>query len=138
MLHVGALLTIEKRPLARLFFGHTRTRGFRGNLGKSRGDFDRVVMPIRDLVEERNLSKGGPDEATFPDDAMIDRIFQAGFELAAQSGTCCISTGRIIRSTEEDTRPPREDHGDSEGASMLREALYLKVRSELVELGLVL
>jgi methylamine--corrinoid protein Co-methyltransferase len=35
-------------------------------------------------------------------DAMLDRLFQAGLELAALSGVFCISTGRVIHFSEEE------------------------------------
>lgn len=63
-------------------------------------DFDRVVMPVRDLVESRGLEKKSKDEVVCADDALIDSIFEAGFQLALDSGVYCISTGRVIKFTK--------------------------------------
>jgi len=69
---------------------------------KESWDFDHVMIPVRTLVEERSLVKGSKDEVVCTDDALIDTIFEAGFELALKSGAYCISTGRNIKFTKDE------------------------------------
>ena len=92
---------------------------------KSVWDLEHVVLPVRRLVGDFELEW---DKLTaVPDnDAMLDRLFQAGLELAALSGVFCISTGRVIHFSEEEiiqamTRmPQRLRMGTGEDALAVR------------------
>ena len=68
---------------------------------KSVWDLEHVVLPVRRLVGDFEL-EWDKRTAVPENDAMLDRLFQAGLELAALSGVFCISTGRVIHFSEEE------------------------------------
>ena len=56
---------------------------------KSDWDMDFVVLPIRQLVKKYQL-EWDKQRAIPEDNDLIDRLFQAGLELAVSSGIYCI------------------------------------------------
>jgi len=68
---------------------------------KSDWDMDFVVLPVRELVKKYRL--GWDKQHAIPeDDDLVDRLFQAGMELAVSSGIYCITTGRVITFSQEE------------------------------------
>ena len=70
-------------------------------VAKNDWDMEHVVLPVQHLVRQYDLSwdKTNPIPQ---DDALIDRLFQAGLDLAQTSGIYSITTGRIIRFSKEE------------------------------------
>jgi methylamine---corrinoid protein Co-methyltransferase len=70
-------------------------------LKKDEWDFDRVTMTTRSLVKKYGL-KWQKEQVIPTDSDLIDRVFRAGFELAAAAGVYSLDTGRVIHfSTSE-------------------------------------
>ena len=68
---------------------------------KSDWDMDFVVLPVRQLVKKYRL--GWDKQHAIPeDDDLVDRLFQAGLELAVSSGIYCVTTRRVITFSEEE------------------------------------
>lgn len=68
---------------------------------KTDWDLEYVVMPVKRLVSEYDLS--WDKEQIIPQDCkMIQRLFAAGLELAIYSGVYCISTGRVIKFSQDE------------------------------------
>ena len=65
-------------------------------VGKSDWDMEHIVLPVRELVKKHYL-QWDKTNAIPQDDALIDRLFQAGMEFAENSGIYCITTGRVIK-----------------------------------------
>jgi methylamine--corrinoid protein Co-methyltransferase len=63
---------------------------------KDEWDFDHVMMTTRNLGSKYGLS-WNKDEIIPNDPELIDKIFQAGLELARTIGVYSISTGRVIQ-----------------------------------------
>lgn len=70
-------------------------------LEKSDWDLEHVVLPVRRLVGEYELT-WDKQTAILLDSSMVDRLFAAGLELAEMSGVYCISTGRVIRFSQDE------------------------------------
>jgi len=70
-------------------------------LNKSDWDMDYIVLPVRDLVKKYQL-EWDKTHAIPEDHQMMDRIFQAGMELAASSGIYFITAGRVIAFSQEE------------------------------------
>lgn len=68
---------------------------------KSDWDLEHVVLPVRRLVDEYELTWDRQNPIPM-DTSMLDRLFTAGLELAESSGVYCISTGRIIRFSQDE------------------------------------
>ena len=68
---------------------------------KNDWDMEHVVLPVRKLIKKYNLTwdKTNPIPQ---DDSLIDRLYQAGLELARISGIYSVSTGRVIQFTENE------------------------------------
>ena len=68
---------------------------------KNNWDMEYVVLPVQQIVKKYHLSwdKTNPIPQ---DDDLIDRLFQAGLELAYSSGVYCISTERIIQFSQNE------------------------------------
>ena len=70
-------------------------------VGKSDWDLEHIVLPVRRLVSEYELT--WDKQTAIPmDTSVIDRLFAAGLELAEMSGVYCISTGRVIRFSQDE------------------------------------
>jgi len=70
---------------------------------KNDWDMEYIVLPVRRLIKKYALAwdKTNP----IPQDAnLIDRLFQAGLELAQSSGIYSVSTGRIIRFSQDELK----------------------------------
>jgi len=68
---------------------------------KSDWDMDFVVLPVRQLVNKYRL--GWDKQHAIPeDDDLLDRLFQAGLELAVSSGIYCVTTRRVITFSKEE------------------------------------
>ena len=65
-------------------------------LTKAEWDMDCIVLPVRQLVRKYQLTRDA-NQIIPQDDNLIDRLFQAGMELAVASGIYCIATGRVIK-----------------------------------------
>jgi methylamine---corrinoid protein Co-methyltransferase len=70
-------------------------------LKKEEWDFDQVTMTTRSLVKKHGL-KWQKDQVIPTDSDLIDRIFQAAFELAAAAGIYSLDTGRVIHFSESE------------------------------------
>jgi len=68
---------------------------------KNEWDMEYVVLPTMYLVKKYDLHWDRL-EIIPHDNAMIDRIFQAGLELAESSGIYCINTGRVIQFSRDE------------------------------------
>ncbi len=68
---------------------------------KNDWDMEHVVLPVMKLVKKYDL-KWDKQQVVPRDTNLIDRVFQAGLELAVSSGVYCISTKRIIRFSEDE------------------------------------
>ena len=64
-------------------------------------DMEHIVMPVRRLVAEYELAWDKRNPIPM-DGSMLDRLFTAGLELAALSGVYCISTGRVIKFSQDE------------------------------------
>jgi len=71
------------------------------HLEKPDWDLEHVVLPVRRLVGEYELSWDKQNPIPL-DASMLDRLFTAGLELAESSGVYCISTGRVIRFSQDE------------------------------------
>lgn len=63
---------------------------------KSEWDFEHIVLPTAGLVRKYNLT-WDPEHILPEDPDLADRVYQAGLELALQSGIYSVTTGRVIR-----------------------------------------
>ena len=64
-------------------------------VSKTDWDMDYVVLPVRRLVKKYRLA-WDKNQVIPEDEDLIDRLFQAGMEMAVSSGIYCIATGRVI------------------------------------------
>lgn len=103
-------------------------------------DMDFVVLPVRRLVKKYRL-KWDKQHAIPEDDDLVDRLFQAGMELASSSGIYCISTGRVITFSEEELiegirrMPGSLQMGEGEDARQLYARKIMDERLPLVWAG---
>jgi methylamine--corrinoid protein Co-methyltransferase len=68
---------------------------------KSDWDLEHIVYPVRRLVGEYELT--WDKQTSIPTDiSVVDRLFSAGLTLAEMSGVYCISTGRVIRFSQDE------------------------------------
>jgi methylamine--corrinoid protein Co-methyltransferase len=68
---------------------------------KSDWDLEHIVLPVKSLVGEYELT--WDKQTVLPTDtSLVDRLFTAGLELAEMSGVYCISTGRVIRFSQDE------------------------------------
>ncbi|MDP2964823.1 MAG: monomethylamine:corrinoid methyltransferase [Pelolinea sp.] len=70
-------------------------------VSKADWDMDYVVLPVRRLVKKYRL-EWDKNQVIPEDEDLIDRLFQAGMELAVSSGIYCIATGRVIKFSQEE------------------------------------
>jgi len=70
-------------------------------ISKNDWDMDHVVLPTMKLVKKFGL-QWDRHEIIPEDNAMIDRIFQAGLELAVSAGIFCFTTGRVIQFSKDE------------------------------------
>ncbi len=68
---------------------------------KSDWDLEHIVLPVRRLVDEYELT-WDKQTAIPTDTSVVDRLFTAGLALAEMSGVYCISTGRVIRFSQDE------------------------------------
>lgn len=59
-------------------------------------DFEKVVLTTQKLVDKHNI-RWQPDVLVTDDEGLVDAVFAAGFELAAEIGVFARSTGRIVQ-----------------------------------------
>ena len=107
---------------------------------KSDWDMDFVVLPVRLLVKKYKLE--WDKQHTIPqDDDLVDRLFQAGMELAVSSGIYCMNTGRVITFSQEElieraTQMPQSlQMGEGEDARWLYPRKIMDERLPLVWAG---
>jgi len=109
-------------------------------ISKTSWDMDHIVLPVRQLIKKYALA-WDRQHAIPEDDALIDRLFQAGMELALASGIYCISTGRIIAFSEHElkeglTSMPQSVHmGTGKDARVLFPRSIMDERPPLVWAG---
>jgi methylamine--corrinoid protein Co-methyltransferase len=65
-------------------------------VSKPNWDMDHIVLPVRKLVSKYQLA-WDKKQAIPEDEDLINRLFQAGMELAISTGVYCVSTGRVIQ-----------------------------------------
>lgn len=70
-------------------------------VSKEDWDLDYVVEPVMDLLEEFDLHYEAGEVIAY-DEEMLRRFYAAGRKLALESGIYCLSTGRVIKFTEEE------------------------------------
>ena len=70
-------------------------------LPKREWDFKRVVIPVRELVDKYQL-RWDPTILIPTDRDLTERVFQAGLDLAVQTGMFCLDTGRVIQFTHSE------------------------------------
>ncbi|NPV56870.1 MAG: monomethylamine:corrinoid methyltransferase, partial [Anaerolineae bacterium] len=109
-------------------------------IDKNDWDMDHVIQPVKALVHKYHLS-WNKEEIIPRDNAMIDRLFQAGLELALASGIYCVSTGRAITFSEDELlaglrRMPRTlQMGEGKDARSLFARAVMDERPPLVWAG---
>jgi len=109
-------------------------------VSKQDWDMEHVVLPTMDLVKKYDL-KWDRDVIIPEDNAMIDRIFQAGLELAESSGIYCITTGRVIQFSQDELlqgladAPQRLQMGEGEDACTLYARKMMDDRTPLICAG---
>lgn len=74
-------------------------------------DWDRhyINQTIRDLVEKFDITWEKGFYGVLSDDALADRVFKAGFELAVKSGLYCVDTNRRMVWTEDELKTVLEN-----------------------------
>ena len=109
-------------------------------VSKADWDMDYVVLPVRRLVKKYQLT--WDKNQVIPDDEdLIDRLFQAGMELAVSSGIYCITTGRVINFSQAEInegieRVPRTlQMGEGKDARILFARKIMDERPPLVWAG---
>jgi len=70
-------------------------------VSKTDWDMEYIVQPVKQLVKKFEL-EWDKQNAIPEDNAQIDRLFQAGMELALSSGIYCITTSRVIKFTRNE------------------------------------
>jgi methylamine--corrinoid protein Co-methyltransferase len=68
-------------------------------------DWDTQVIPTKAaaVIKKYGLAETcTPDNPINTDDALADRFFQAGFELAVEAGMLCVDTERVIKVSQEE------------------------------------
>ena len=109
-------------------------------VSKKDWDMDHVVLPTMSLIKKYDL-KWDRLEIIPEDNAMIDRIFQAGLELAESSGIYCISTGRVIQFSKDEliqglaNAPQRLQIGEGQDACYLYSRKVMDDRLPLICAG---
>ena len=63
-----------------------------------------IYQTIKELVDRYNISWEKGFYGVLTDDALADRVFQAGFELACRSGLYCVNTHRRMIWTADELR----------------------------------
>jgi methylamine--corrinoid protein Co-methyltransferase len=107
---------------------------------KNDWDMDFVVLPVRQLVKKYHL-EWDKQHAIPEDNDLVDRLFQAGMDLAASSGIYCIATGRVITFSQEElvdgiSRMPQSlQMGEGEDARWLYARKIMDERLPLVWAG---
>lgn len=107
---------------------------------KSDWDMDNVLLPVRRMVKEFDLTRDKTQ--IIPNDPdLADRIFQAGLALAQQSGVYAISSGRVIEFSEQviqdalQAMPRSLDMGEGDDARTLYARQIIDERPPLVWAG---
>ena len=110
------------------------------SVNKNDWDMDFVVLPVRQLVAKYHLA--WDKKNAVPDDPdLIDRLFQAGLELAAASGVYCISTGKVITFSQDELAegirlmPQRLQMGEGEDARWLFSRKIMDERPPIIWAG---
>lgn len=107
---------------------------------KESWDLDHIVLPVKKLVDIYKL-KWDKQQIITEDEAMIDRLFNAGMELAVASGIYCISTGRMISFSRDELvegfkrMPQRLSMGESSDQRTLYARKIMDERPPLVWAG---
>jgi len=70
-------------------------------LKKDEWDFEQVTLTTRELVSKYSL-KWRKDRVIPDDPDLVDRLFQAGLDLAATTGVYSLDTGRVIHFSREE------------------------------------
>ncbi|HUV15579.1 MAG TPA: monomethylamine:corrinoid methyltransferase [Pelolinea sp.] len=68
---------------------------------KTDWDLEQIVLPVKRLEEKYALT-WDRHQVIPENNALLDRLFVAGLDLAVSSGIYCISTGRVIRFSREE------------------------------------
>ncbi len=64
-------------------------------------DFEQIALGTRELVKKYQLAWNRDAVVPF-DPGLIDRVFQAGLELISKTGVYSLSTGRVIKFSQEE------------------------------------
>ena len=64
-------------------------------------DFEQIALGTRELVKKYRIA-WNRDTIIPTDTGLIDRVFQAGLELISKTGIYCLSTGRVIKFSQEE------------------------------------
>lgn len=95
------------------------------SINKQDWDMQRVLLPVKMLVKKHALS-WEKQQVVPHDDAMLERLFEAGMELAVNSGMYCVSTGRVIRFSRDELEwgvknaPQQLEMGEGKDLRVLR------------------
>ena len=109
-------------------------------VSKADWDMDHVVLPVRRLVKKYRL-EWDKNQVIPEDEDLIDRLFQAGMELAVASGIYCIATGRVIKFGQEeilegiDRLPKTLQMGEGKDARVLYARKVMDERLPMVWAG---
>lgn len=91
--------------------------------------YDRLVGKVAaEVVKEYDL-KYDPDDPVPSDDALADRMFEAGIELFARLGIYCIDTGRVLEFTRPEIREVLEHAPDHLVYGTGRDTVYVPHRN---------
>jgi methylamine--corrinoid protein Co-methyltransferase len=72
-------------------------------------EFDTKVFEKATKLAREHDIKYDPDNPLPSDDAILDRVFEAGFELYTELGTYCMSTERVIKFSEAEIKDGLRD-----------------------------
>jgi len=109
-------------------------------VSKTDWDIDHIVLPVRRLVKKYRLA-WDKNQVIPEDEDLIDRLFQAGMELAVASGIYCIATGRVIKFGQEeilegiDRLPKTLQMGEGKDARVLYARKVMDERLPMVWAG---
>src|SRR4030042_6450437 len=77
--------------------------------GKPMSENDYQLRTFSPKVQEKRRQyriKYDPENPVPSDDSLADDVFKAGFELMAEVGSYCITTGRVMSFSEQEIKEP--------------------------------
>ena len=88
-----------------------------------------ITGTIKELIDKYGISWDKSDQAVLNDDQLADRLFEAGVELAVESGVYCIDTKRQMKWTEHELLTVLDNSPTSVVVGQGKDAVEIKKRS---------